>query len=92
MSTKENKLMQCTRCGYLKNGLVSLKECPSGKHVFRSLPATMLAKALGSFGGSPPRYETPEARRAARNWSHAKQNAIRRGKPIPPRPPGLAAE
>jgi hypothetical protein len=72
--------MQCTRCGYLKNGLVSLKECPGGKHQFRSLPATLLAKALGSFGGSPPRYATEEERRAARLKTFADSNAKRRGK------------
>jgi hypothetical protein len=90
MSQVKTKLMQCTRCGFLKGGMVDLRPCTeSGEHRFRALEAKLLASALGSFGGSEPRYKSEEIRRAARLFTFAKSNARRRGLPMPLPPPEL---
>lgn len=75
------ELMQCIRCGFLENGYVKGRPCPGyPKHDLKPLSRETIAQALGSTGGRPPKYKTPEERAAAKKQQQADYKERQRAK------------
>ncbi len=74
-------MMQCARCGFLRNGVADVANCPDGKnHRFKAIELSEFASALGKAGGRPKVYATEAERRQARLNTFTKANEKRRQK------------